>query len=379
MKDTMAIIFAYQRSEQMRALTEMRSLPSVPYGGRYRLIDFALSNLVNSGITKVGIITRSRYQSLMDHLGSGKEWDLDRKNDGLFVLPPFMNENQTDSQEIYRGKMEALLNAESFIRRSNHQYVLLSTANGVFNMTYDEALDFHKAKGADITLIYKRGSFERDDSFLENDSFLRTDEDGRVTDISVDPLIGREKLFMGQMIVGKSLLETLILECHNRQAYNLSIDVLQRRVKELKIYAYEFTGLYMPVNSITSYYRANMELLKPEIRGELFYGEREIYTKVHDDVPALYLNDSHVSNSLISDGCIIQGTVENSILSRGVKVRPGAVVRNCIVLHSCEIQNGARLEYCIADKNAVVRENCEMIGHELYPMVISKGTVVSSY
>ncbi len=379
MKNTMAIIFAYQRSEQMKALTEMRSLPSVPFGGRYRIIDFALSNLVNSGITKVGIITRTHYQSLMDHLGSGMEWDLNRKNDGLFVLPPFMVEGQGDSQEIYRGKMEALMNAESFIRRSNHDYVILSTANSVFNMNYDNAMDFHKAKDADITLIYKEGSYPRNEAFQENDCFIRTDDDGRVTDIAIDPLVGREKLSMGQMIIGKSLLETLIWECHNRSAYNLNLDVLKKRVKELKIYAYRFDGLYLPINSITSYYEANMELLKSEVRSELFYGRNKIYTKVHDDVPALYLDDSSVRNSLVSDGCIIQGTVENSILSRGVKVRPGAVVRNCIILHSCEIQNGARLEYCIADKNAVVRENSEMIGHELYPMVIPKGTVVSSF
>ena len=144
MKDTMALIFAYQNDEPMKALTQKRSLSSVPYGGRYRIIDFALSNIVNSGITKVGIITRSHYQSLMDHLGSGKEWDLNRKRDGLFVLPPFSH-MEGYQHGVYRGKMEALMNAEALIRRSNHEYVILSTADSVCNMTFNDALEYHKS------------------------------------------------------------------------------------------------------------------------------------------------------------------------------------------------------------------------------------------
>ncbi len=375
MKDTMAIIFAYQRTEQMKALTEMRSLPSVPFGGRYRIIDFALSNIVNSGITKVGIITRNSYQSLMDHLGSGKPWDLNRKNDGLFVLPPFFM-GADDGGELYRGKMDALMNAESFIRRSNHKYVLLATANAVFNMTYDAALAYHEEKEADITIIYKKGSFPRDGGVFDGETFLHTDETGRVTDVSIDPLVGREKLSTGQIIIGKSLLETLMWECKSRSAFNLTTDVLQRRVKDLRIYGYEYDGLYLPVSTVNSYYDANMALLDADVRGELLLGDDKIYTKVHDDVPSLYLEGSDVTNSLISDGCIIQGKVENSILSRNVRVRPGAVVKNCIILHSCEVQAGAHLECVIADKNTVIRENTQVISNRIYPMVIPKGTVV---
>ena len=330
MKDTMALIFAYQNDEPMKALTQKRSLSSVPYGGRYRIIDFALSNIVNSGITKVGIITRSHYQSLMDHLGSGKEWDLNRKRDGLFVLPPFSH-MEGYQHGVYRGKMEALMNAEALIRRSNHEYVILSTADSVCNMTFNDALEYHKQKNADITIIYKRGKFERE-SNEDNSCFIQVDADGRVTDVAVNPVVERERLSMGQIIIGKALLETLIWECNSYNAYSLHQDVLQKKVKDLRIYGYEYTGHYVRINSIASYFQANMALLKDEVREAIFYQDNKIYTKIRDEVPTLYCRDSEVRNSLVADGCIIEGTVENSIISRGVRIRKGAVVRNSIIM-----------------------------------------------
>lgn len=374
MKDTMALIFAYQKDEPMKALTQKRSLSSVPYGGRYRIIDFALSNAVNSGITKVGIITRSHYQSLMDHVGSGKEWDLNRKRDGLFVLPPFSH-MEGYQQGVYRGKMEALMNAEAFIRRSNHEYVILSTADSICNMTYNEALEFHKKKGADITILYKRGRYERENN-EDSSCFIHVDENDRVTDVAVNPVVDRECLSMGQIIIGKTLLETLIWECNSYNAYSLHKDVLQKKIHDLKIYGYEYTGHYVRIDSIASYFQANMELLKDEVRNALFYQDHKIYTKIRDEIPTLYCREAQVKNSLVADGCIIEGTVENSIISRGVRIRKGAVVKNSIIMQSCEIQSGCQLDYTIADKDVVIRENRKLFGYEMYPMVLSKGSVV---
>lgn len=286
MNDTLAIIFAFKKNEQMKALTEMRSMPSVPFGGRYRLIDFALSNVVNSGITKVGILTRTNYQSLMDHLGTGKEWDLNRKRDGLYVLPPFLVE--TSNGGMYRGAMEALVNAESFIRQSNQEYVLMTNADSVCTMTYDEALEFHKKKNADITVIYKRGSFPQEGPEDKETCFIRTDEDDRVTDVSINPVVGREKRSMDMVIINKSLLSTLIWECHNRSAYSFYLDVLQHHVKDLNIFGYEYTGMFYPITSIVSYYQTNMKLLEDDMRKNLF--EKPVFTKVHDDVPNLVLD-----------------------------------------------------------------------------------------
>ena len=369
MKDTLGLIFAYQREELMKTLTQKRALSSIPFGGRYRIVDFALSNMVNSGITKVGVITRNSYQSLMDHLGSGKEWDLNRKNDGLYLLPPF---NQSEG---YRGKMEALLNANDFIRKSNCEYVVLATADNICNMTFDEALEYHKAKEADITIIYKNGQFERQDE-NEDSTFITTNEDGRVVDVAVNPIVGRENLSMGTIIIGKALLETLIRECASHNMYSFHRDVLQKRVNDLKIYGYEYSGFYAKIDSIASYFEANMDLLNEDICEALFYQNEQIFTKIRDEVPTLYQNGASVKNSLVADGCVIEGEVENCIIFRGVRIRKGAVVKNSIIMQDCEIQANSQLEYTITDKDVVIRENRKLFGYKLYPMVLAKGSVV---
>ena len=373
MKDTMGLIFAYQKEELMKALTQKRALSSIPFGGRYRIVDFALSNMVNSGVTKVGIITRNNYQSLMDHLGSGKEWDLSRKNEGLYMLPPFSQSEEYRS--VYRGKMEALLNASAFIRKSNCEYVVLSAADCICNMSFDAALEYHKEKGADITIIYKKGKFERQDDH-EDSCFIQTNEDGRVVDVAINPLVGREDLSMGQIIIGKALLETLIRECASHNMYSFHRDVLQKRVNDLKIYGYQYTGFYAKIDSIASYFEASMDLLNEDIRQALFYQPRQIYTKIRDEVPTIYQNGSNVKNSLIADGCVIEGEVENCIIFRGVRIRKGAVVKNSIIMQACEIQANSQLEYAIIDKDVVIRENRKLFGYKLYPMVLAKGSVV---
>ncbi len=370
MKNTMGLIFAYQNDELMRELTQKRALSSIPFGGRYRIVDFALSNMVNSGITQVGIITRNNYQSLMDHLGSGKEWDLSRKNGGLYMLPPF-----SQSEGSYRGEMEALGNADAFIRKSNYKYIMIASADSVCNMNFDDALNYHIEKDADITIIYKKGKFERQNEH-ENNCFIQCDADGRVIDVAVNPLVGRDNLSMDQIIIGKSLLETLIRECASHNMYSFHRDVLQKRVNDLKIYGYEYTGYYAKIESIASYFQASMDLLNESIRQALFYQPRQIFTKIRDEVPTLYQNGSDVKNSLVADGCVIEGEVENSIIFRGVRIRKGAVVKNSIIMQACEIQSNSQLEYAIIDKDVVIRENRKLFGYKLYPMVLAKGSVV---
>ena len=372
MKDTLGLIFAYQNDELMKSLTQKRALSSIPFGGRYRVVDFALSNLVNSGVTKVGIITRNNYQSLMDHLGSGKEWDLSRKNGGMYILPPFAQNSG------YRGKMEALRNAENFIRKSTEEYVILSSADVIFNMTFDDALRFHKEKGADITLIYKKGVVKQFDGGAGSGCIIETNGDERVTDIAVNPVIGGEVVKRGleQIIIGRSLLESLINECTSHNMYSLHRDVLQRHLNDLKIYGYEYDGYCAKIDSIASYYAANMDLLDGDIRSALFYQDDQIFTKIRDEAPTLYTNSAEVTNSLIADGCVIEGTVENSILFRGVHVRKGAVIRNSIIMQDCEIQEKSELQYAITDTDVVIRENRKLFGYNLYPMVLAKGSVV---
>ncbi len=374
MLDTMGLIFTYKYEEDLKTLTQVRSISSIPFGGRYRIIDFLLSSMVNSGITKIGMITKNNYQSLMDHVGSGKEWDLSRKRDGLYILPPFSHGDSFNYGANYRGRMEALANTMSFIRRSTSEYVLLSDADIICNVTFDKMLEFHKEKGADITLMYKSGKFT-DESYNQF-CFLALDKDSRVTDVAINPAKDRKNLCIGTAIIRKSLLESLIQECQSHNLYSFRRDVLQANVKDLKIYGYECKAYMDLITSVSSYFDANMDLLREDIRKGLFDSENQIFTKIRDEVPSVYRNGSKVSNSLISDGCVIEGTVENSIIFRGVRIRKGAVVSNSIIMQDCEIQSSSQLNYVIADKDVVIRENRKLFGYQKYPTVLSKGSVV---
>ena len=374
MLDTMGLIFTYKYEEDLKTLTQVRSISSIPFGGRYRIIDFLLSSMVNSGITKVGMITKNNYQSLMDHVGYGKEWDLSRKRDGLYILPPFSHGDSFNYGVNYRGRMEALANTMSFIRRSTSEYVLLSDADIICNVTFDKMLEFHKEKGADITLMCKNGKFT-DESYNQF-CFLAMDKDSRVTDVAINPAKDRKNLCIGTAIIRKSLLESLIQECQSHNLYSFRRDVLQANVKDLKIYGYECKAYMDLITSVSSYFDANMDLLKEDIRKDLFDSENQIFTKIRDEVPSVYRNGSKVSNSLVADGCVIEGTVENSIIFRGVRIRKGAVVSNSIIMQDCEIQSSSQLNYVIADKDVVIRENRKLFGYQKYPTVLSKGSVV---
>ena len=371
--DAFGLIFAYQDDNVMKSLTQKRALSSIPFGGRYRIVDFILSNMVNSGITKVGIITRNNYQSLMDHLGSGKEWDLSRKNGGLYMLPPFFSQGTA-----YRGKLEALRNAESFIRKSSQEYVIMANADSIANIDLDAALEYHKSKGADITMMYKKQAFKPAEEDVGQNCVIKTQEDGRVIDIAMDPAPSDEivNLSMGVMIMQRSLLETLILECSSHNMYSLHRDVLQRRINDLKIYGFEYSGYFQKIDSISSYFATNMDLLNTDIREQLFGTNRQIYTKIRDEAPTIYRGQSSVKNSLVADGCVIEGTVENSIIFRGVHIHKGAVIRNSIIMQDTEVQEDSELNYVITDKDVVIRESRKLFGYNLYPMVLAKGSVV---
>ncbi|MCR5005760.1 MAG: glucose-1-phosphate adenylyltransferase subunit GlgD [Clostridiales bacterium] len=372
MKNTMAIIFAYKNDEQLKALTQLRTVSSLPVAGRYRVVDFSLSNLVNSGITKVGMITRSNYQSLMDHVGSGKEWELSRKRDGLYMLPPF---SQQDSVGLNsRGRVEALINALTFIRKSSSEYIILHDSDSIFNTTYDDMLKYHKEKDADITVMYQHGDFAPEAN--EETCYFQFNEDGRIIDVAIDPTTGRENRSIGVVIMKKTLLESLIHDCASHNLVSFRRDILQRRVNDLKIYGYRYDGYISSISTIASYFKANMDILDPKVRDELFYKEHTIQTKIRDEVPTVYRGNSRVKNSLIADGCVIEGTVENSIIFRGVHIRKGAVVQNSIIMQDSEIQDGSQLNYVITDKDVVIRENRKLYGFELFPMVLSKGSVV---
>lgn len=365
--DVMGILFAYVHEERVRELTGSRVMASVPFAGRYRLVDFPLSNMVNSGINKVGVITEENYQSLMDHLGSGKAWDLSRKREGLYLLPPFGADTRA------QGKVAALASIYRFLKNSNEEYVLLSDCDTVMNIDYKDVFEFHTEKEADITVIYCHGTSPDTDK----NTVLTVDPDGVVRDVLVKRGSDASCNYgLGMYLVSKKRLMALVDECMSRNQYDFDRDLLQRHLKDMKVYGYEFTGTAYSIHSFGSYFTANMALMDPKVRGQLFQGDRPILTKVRDDMPARYGLGSVVTNSLVADGCIVDGEVENCVLFRGVKVKKGAKLKNCVIMQDTVVGENTRLDYVVADKEVEFEDNRTMMGHQTYPVYVSKGSRV---
>ena len=367
--NVLGIVFSNMKDQAIRELTEMRTMGSVPFGGRYRLIDFPLSNMANSGINRVGVITKSNYRSLMDHVGSGKAWDMSRKRSGLVFLPPYGTGNS-----LYQNRIGALSGIREFLLAAQEEYVFLTDCDIVVNMDIQKLLDAHVETSADITVVCKRGALPDDPN---GSTVLRMDADGRVTDILLHCREGGEQTFdIGMYIMRRDFLIQLIndAQCHNLKDFEA--DLLQAGLPRFRIYGYEHTGFTGVINSMNAYYQANMALLQAPVRAELFRTDRPVYTKVRDDMPARYGLDTRVKNSLLADGCLIEGTVENCVLFRGVHVARGACVRNSIVMQSSVIGPGCDLNYLIIDKNVEIHADRRLMGFESYPVFIAKGSHV---
>ena len=368
-KNIVGIIFSNAYDECLSELTGMRTMGSVPFACRYRLIDFALSNMVNSGVEKVGVLTKSNYRSLMDHLGTGKPWDLSRKTEGMFILPPFSVAGGGSNSD----KMASLKGVMGFISRSNEEYVLFSDCNTVLNLSVEELMDFHTDNGSDITIVYRHGEIPA----LGDTMVMDMDGSGKVSKISLSPSCGGEADFsLNIILMKKSLLERLMNEAISLNYTNFELDLIQRNVGKLNIFGFKAEGYAAVIDSMQSYFKANMELLKPESCLELFDKERPVYTKVKDDMPAIYGLGSSVKNSLVADGCIIDGEVENSILFRGVRVEKGAVVKNSILMQGTFVAQDASLNCVVADKSVAVTPGKALSGAENYPIYIGKEIVI---
>ena len=370
MNNVMSVIFASDNESKLNELTIHRTTASLPFCGRYRLIDFTLSNLVNSGITEIGIVTRSNYSSLMDHIRMGRDWDLNRKNSGISIFPPFV---LNASREMYKGKIEALFSIQGFINHASEEYVLLSNSNLAMNVDFEKVFAQHIKTGADITMLTYMGVTSTSKRVV-----VETNEKDRVVDLFITekPNVQERQLGLNVYLVKKDLLMQLVDYYYARGFYDFEKDVLTNAVKKYKIYAYKVEGYVAIIDDVKSYYYESLKLLDSEKRNKLFYGDGVIYTKVKDSIPTIYRKNASVKNSLIADGCIIDGTVENSILFRGVKVKEGAVVKNCIIMENGEIDKDAKVSYVITDKDVTIREGKELAGYESYPVVIVKGKTV---
>ncbi len=374
MENAFGLIYTGDANMQLRELTFSRSVAAVPFGGRYRTIDFMLSDMVNSGITNVGIIAQRNYHSLMDHLESGKEWDLHRKRDGLFILPPFVTHDNTG---VYKGTVDAIRSCTGYIKRSSQRYVVLTGSHTIYNSAYTDMIEQHIATGADITIMYNVETPDYDSQNYDDLRLEIDDETGRIKDLALNP--EKPKSFncsCDAFVMEKGLLEYLVDDAAAHAEFDFMRDVLVKNAGKLKMYGWRFDGYVARLNSINAFYKHNMALLEKGVSKQLFSHEHPIYTKIKDEVPARYVGEGFAKNSMLADGCVIEGTVENSVLFRGVHVAPGAVVRNSIVMQGAVIGSESSLDYMILDKGVIIGPGRRLSGHATYPMILRKGTAV---
>ncbi len=371
MANVLGLIFANMHEANLPELTKGRAMASVPFGARYRMIDFPLSNMVNSGITQVGIITKQNYYSLMNHLGMGSEWDLARKTGGLHILPPYGREGSG----IYRGRLEALAGSAEFIRESAAEYVVMADANVIANMDIKPIVDFHEKSGADITCVYGRGVYSTERAMSK--TVLCVNDDNVVFDVLARPAIsGEMNVALDIYVMKRKFLEDIIRESECRGLYSFETDILLHKLHDYKIMGYKYENYFEIIDSMKTYYKANTDMMDRDICHEVYNLERPIYTKIRDVAPAKYGIEADVKGSLIADGCIIEGKVENSVLFRGVVVKKGAVVKDSIVMQGSVIEEKASFMDAIADKDVTIGKNRAITGSKDYPVFISKGAEV---
>ncbi len=360
------IVFANAYDESLSRLTQKRSIASVPFGGRYRLIDFSLSNLVNAGVTNVGVITKEKYRSLMDHIGSGGYWDLDRKNGGVRILPPF----DIGGSRRYRGYVEALNGAMDFMHRCNAEHIVLCDARTVANVDLESVIRGHINSDADITVVYGRGDERKN---LDDTMVLSLDAANRITAVEFPQIIPEGEIrSIGIFVFRRDVLIELTKASYENGGESICKDVIAQEIGALKIFACPHAGFTAIMDSPASYKKASMQLLESNVRRELFNRDRPIYTKTRDDMPTRYGTKSVVKNSFIAEGCVIEGSVKNSILFRGVKVEKGAIVENSILMQGVSVGKDTALDRVISDKNATIGEGMTIKGTEEKAFLIEK-------
>lgn len=361
------LIFANVGEANLTELTSKRTMASVPFGGKYRLVDFPLSNMSNSGINNVAIIARNNFHSLMDHVGSGNAWDLSKRRSGLTILSPYRGHS-------FRHRIEAIYHLHGYFSHLKEEHILLTNSNFAANIDYTKMFEKHLSTDADLTLMYMNTEIPKN---AVNPLTLEVDSDGRITEILINPKVSEKCNYSTcSMIIKRDILLELVQECMSANNLNFRKNLLQDNVGRIKMYGYEFKGHMALIHSVEDYYKENMKLMNKEIRDELFDLSRPIYTKVRDDAPSRYGLTSKVKNSLVAQGCLIEGEVENCIISKGVHIGKGAKVKNCIIMQDTEIAEGATLDYVIVDKDVIVTEGQSLAGAETYPIYIAKQSTV---
>ena len=371
-KKALGIIFPNSYDNWVPELVNVRLMASIPFASRYRMVDFVLSSMANSGIDNISVIVKNSYHSLMDHLGSGREWDLVRKHGGLNIFPPFM---ESDSR-AYLGRAGALANTLDFLRSQKEKYVVMTDANIAVNFDFSKMIDAHIESGADVTVAYNEQELPTNFLYHEaNDRdhyYTLNINNGRVEKILINAKDkGVQNFSMNMYVIDRELLIKLINEASLRGNEYFERDVLIPQLNKLNVQAYKYDGYLARITGMKSYFDENMKLLDDYNVDALFEGA-PIYTKIRDDNPTRYIDGAKVKNTMAADGCVIEGEVENCVLFRGVKIAKGAVVKNCVLMQDTVIEAGANVEYTITDKDVVITAGKELKGNDSFPVYIPK-------
>jgi len=362
MKRMMGLVCTNYSDDDFGALTEERPVASIPFGGRYRLVDFPLSNMVNSGINTVGLITPYMYRSLLDHVGNGKTWSLNRKIGGMYILP-----GTVYGIKSARGKflIRDVTHNKAYLERSRRDVVVMSATSKIYNIDYRDVVEQHERTGAVITLVYKR---------MPNDAEkaldVICDERGRVTSLQ-EVEHGNICQFIDTILVDRELL-LKFTDWYQNLGHLDFTEIIRENLDKLPVYGYEFKGYMKSIDSAADYMAASMDLLKPEVMQELFMGEHGILTKVQDAPPVKYFPSADVRSAIIATGCIVKGTVENSIIFRGCTIEEGAVVRNSIVMPNGVVHSGSLIENVICDKYVTIGEGVHLSGNAEKPLIVTR-------
>ena len=370
MKNAVGIILNVDGEDTtLKDFLQHRSLSTLPFGGRYRLIDFTLSNMVNSGLSHIGVIGSHKYSSLVDHLGTGKEWSLSRKTQDLSILSGSSN-NRIGS--LIKINLRNLQNNRTFLEHDSSEHVIIATPNVITTFNFNGAYNIHLNNDSDITLIFKKDS----DRFnlLDDDIYLDFNKN-RVSGIHYKKIKTTNHFFAEMLIIKKSVLLSLLDLGERTGDWDL-MDMIQANVDALRIYGAQHRGFIQRINSLESYMNASMNLLEYDVMQELFLGKDSIHTKIKDNHPSLYCDSAQVSNSIVGSGCIIDGTVSHSILFRDTIMNSGSLIQNSIIMQKCEIGKNVSLNYVVMDKDTKIRDNTRLIGKPHAPIVFKKGSVV---
>lgn len=364
MKNCLGIINLDENESRMGELIRYRTLASVPMAARYRIIDFVLSNMTNSGIEGIGIFTKNKSRSLIDHLTNGRPWDLHRKKDGLRIFNFGEEDPVHDDVHNFSDNIE-------FVKFSRKEYVLISPSYMICNIDYDKVMKYHIKEDNDVTVVYKNVS-NADRKFIDCE-VLNINDDERV--ISIGENIGREEnanINMEMYVMRTDLFIDIVHESIKNGMYRKIKQFINRNLIDLKVGAFKFNGYVACINSVDSYFNSNMDLLNEKINKELFYADKPIYTKSRDGSPTQYTGTSDVSNCIIANGSYIEGTVKNCIVSRKVHIGAGAVLENCVIMQNTIIGTGVNMDKVIVDKGTVIKEEESIRGTKRYPVTIQK-------